>query len=216
MEPSPKDVKKSGKAGQSSNDAMVGSQGRSSTSNDARVAELEAKILELQQQVTKLAELAGRAQADLQNAKQRMGKDADDLRKYAAEAFLKKLLPVVDHFQRAFQQLPVDLQNHESASSEILEWARPEIVEWVKGITAIEQDFLRQLTESGLRKMDVLGQQVDTARHEVITVGPGKEGEILEVFEDGYELHGKFLRPAKVKVGDGSSAETVPPSPQNS
>ena len=51
------------------------------------------------------------------------------------------------------------------------------------------------------------------AKHEVLTVGPGGEGKILEVLEDGYELHGRVIRPAKVRVGSG---ETPPPSPQNS
>jgi molecular chaperone GrpE (heat shock protein) len=39
--------------------------------------------------------------------------------------------------------------------------------------------------------------------HEVLQAGPGKEGEITEVFEEGYELSGRVLRPAKVKVGSG-------------
>lgn len=154
---------------------------------------LEAQITELTAKVGQLTELAARAQADLQNAKVRMKKDGEDLQKYAAEAVLKKFLPIIDGFQRAFSHLPADLKDHA----------------WVKGVAAIEQEFLRQAGEMGLRKMEALGTQVDTARHEVLSVGPGKEGEILEVFEDGYELNGKILRPARVQVGDGSSSQTV-------
>lgn len=135
-----------------------------------------------------MTDIAARAQADLQNAKIRMKKDSEDIGKFAAEMFIRKLLPTIDNFQRAFLHLPEDLKNHE----------------WVKGITAIEQELMRQMGEMGLKKMECLGQQVDTARHEVITIGPGKEGEIIEVIENGYELHGKVLRPAKVIVGDGS------------
>lgn len=151
--------------------------------DDAQIKDLTAKL----QQMT---DLAARAQADLQNAKIRMQKDSDEIRKYASEGFLKKLLPTVDNFQRAFTHLPKDLQAHE----------------WVKGITAIEQDLIRLLSEMGLSKMECLGQQVDTARHEVVTIKPGKEGEIVEVIEDGYELNGKILRPAKVIVGSGGKA----------
>lgn len=152
------------------------------------VADAQAQIAELTAQVAKLTDLAARAQADLQNAKVRMQKDADDLRRYAAEPVIRRLLPVVDNFQRAFGHLPQELQSNE----------------WVKGVLAIEQSLLKELGDLGLKKMDVLGQQVDTARHEVLTVGPGKEGEVVEVFEDGYELNGKVLRPAKVKVGGGA------------
>ncbi len=162
---------------------------------DPRIAELEAHIADLTTKLAQMTDIAGRAQADLQNAKIRMKKDADEFGKFAVEGFLKKLLPTIDNFQRAFKHLPEDLKNNE--------WARPELVEWVKGITAIEQDLMRQMTEMGLTKMECLGQQVDTARHEVVTIGPGTEGEIIQVIEDGYELNGKILRPAKVIVGSG-------------
>ena len=158
-----------------------------STSDD-HIAELEAQLKDLTAKLQQMTDIAARAQADLQNAKIRMQKDSGDVRKFAAEAFILTLLPTIDNLQRAFQHLPEEIKSHE----------------WVKGMTAIEQDFLRKMAEMGLQKMDCLGQQVDTARHEVITIGPGKEGEIIDVIEDGYELHGKILRPAKVRVGDGS------------
>ena len=154
-------------------------------SADPRIAGLEAQINDLTAKLQQMTDLAARAQADLQNAKIRMQKDSDDIRKYAGESLILKLLPTIDNFQRAFTHLPEDLKGHE----------------WVKGITAVEQDFLRNISEMGLKKMECLGQQVDTARHEVITIGKGKEGEIIEVVENGYELNGKILRPAKVIVG---------------
>lgn len=160
-------------------------------SADPRIAHFEAQVKELTTALAQMTDVAARAQADLQNAKIRMQKDGDELRTFAAESFIKKLSPTIDNFQRAFQHLPDDLKSHE----------------WVKGITAIEQDLMRQMTEMGLTKMECLGQQVDTARHDVITIGPGREGEIIEVVENGYELHGKVLRPAKVVVGSGQAAE---------
>ena len=154
---------------------------------DAYIAALEAQVRDLQAQLARLTEVAGRAQADLQNAKTRMQRDGDEIRKYAAEAVIRRLLPVVDNFQRAFGHLPEELKAHD----------------WVKGVQAIEQTLLKELADMGLVKMVTLGQQVDTAKHEVLTVGEGKEGEILEVFEDGYALNGKVIRPAKVRVGGG-------------
>lgn len=151
----------------------------------AGIIALEAEVTALKEQVAKLTDLAARAQADLQNAKVRMQKDGDEIRKYATETVIKKLLPVIDNFQRGFSHLPKELAGNE----------------WVNGITAIELSLMKELGEMGLKRMESKGQQVDTARHEVITVGPGKEGEITEVFEEGYELNGKVIRPAKVRVG---------------
>jgi molecular chaperone GrpE len=153
----------------------------------AKVAALEAEVKALKDQVSKLTDLAARAQADLQNAKTRMQKDSDEVRKYATEVVIKRLLPVIDNFQRGFGHLPKELAGND----------------WVKGITAIEMSLMKELSDMGLKRMESKGQQVDTAKHEVITVGPGKEGEIVEVFEEGYELNGKVIRPAKVKVGGG-------------
>jgi len=49
--------------------------------------------------------------------------------------------------------------------------------------------------------MSSMGSLIDPARHEVLMTGPGEAGKVLEVFEEGYELSGKVLRPAKVKIG---------------
>ncbi len=145
------------------------------------------RVAELEEKVKKLTDAAARAQAELQNAKIRMQKEADDTRKFASEMFLLRLLPTIDNFRRAFAHLPPDLASHE----------------WVKGIQAVEQDFMRQVQEVGLRRIDALGEDVDPARHEVLMEEEGEPGKVVGVIEDGYELHGKILRPAKVKAGRG-------------
>ncbi len=157
--------------------------------SDPATQDLSAQVAELQAQVARLTDVAGRAQADLQNAKTRMQRDGDEIRKYAAESVLRRLLPVVDNFQRAFGHLSEELKAND----------------WVRGVQAIEQTLLKELAEMGLTKMQTLGEQVDAAKHEVLTVGPGTEGEVIEIFEDGYELNGKVIRPAKVRVGGGAA-----------
>ena len=135
-----------------------------------------------------MTELAGRAQADLQNAKDRLQKEGEEIRKFALENTLLMLLPTIDNFQRAFEHLPEDLDGNE----------------WVKGVVAIEKDLVGKLSALGLEKIECLGESVDPEKHEVLQTGPGEEGKVIEVFEDGYLFNGKVLRPAKVKVGDGS------------
>ena len=117
-----------------------------------------------------------------------MAKDAGELRKFAAEEVLLRLLPVIDNFQRAFLHVPAELASQD----------------WVKGVAAIESDLMNQMTASGLKRMESLNQPVDAARHEPLSAGPGPLDTVVEVFEEGYELNGKVLRPAKVKVGDGA------------
>ena len=151
-------------------------------------ANAKAEADMLKKEIERMKDMAGRAQADLQNAKERMERERQDISKYALEGTLRRLLPTIDNFQRAFQHLPEDLKSHD----------------WVRGVAAIEQDLMKQVTELGLQKMDALGSVLDPAKHEVLQAAPGEKGKVLEVFEQGYELNGKVLRPAKVKVGDGS------------
>lgn len=155
--------------------------------NNDELEKLLKKIDELEEQLKPLKEASARAQAELQNAKMRMEKESSDLRKYASEGALIRLLPTIDNLQRAFKHLPQDLAGNE----------------WVKGVVTIEQDFMKQLSGMGLQKMEALGQIADANKHEVLMEGAGEKGKILEVFEEGYELSGKVLRPAKVKVGAG-------------
>lgn len=149
---------------------------------------IQQDLASIQAECDKLRELAARAQADLQNAKARGEREAEDVRKFATESLVRRLLPTLDNFQRAFLHVPQELATHE----------------WVKGVMAIEQDLMRQMAEVGLARMQSLGGAVDPARHDVLSMGPGEEGKVAEVFEEGYELNGKIIRPAKVRAGNGS------------
>ncbi|MBI3336008.1 nucleotide exchange factor GrpE [Candidatus Peregrinibacteria bacterium] len=156
---------------------------------------------ELEIELSRLKEMAARAQADLQNAKDRLQREAEEFRRYAAEGVMRRLLPTIDNFQRAIKHVPDDLKNNE----------------WAKGVVAMEQELLRQLNEAGLKRMESLGNIVDPTKHEVLMTGPGEEGKVIEVFEEGYMLHDKILRIAKVKVGGfAPTDQTPPPVPQNS
>lgn len=153
------------------------------------VEQLSKQLLEKQEQAPEaLKELAARAQADLQNAKDRLEREAANSRIFAQERLITELLPCVDNFQRAFAHLPDDIAGHD----------------WVKGVQAVETDLMSRLATAGLAKIDAVGKSVDPQVHEVLQAGPGETDVVLEIYEDGYTLHDKVLRPAKVKVGDGS------------
>lgn len=155
-----------------------------------QTAVLQKKIDELTEQLKKHTDVASRAQAELQNVKARMEREATELRAFAAEGVLRKLLPTIDNLQRALKVVPAGIAKDE----------------WVKGIVAIEQAFLKQVGDMGLKQFESLGKTVDANRHEVLMAAPGKANTVIDVLEEGYELHGKVVRPAKVKVGDGSAA----------
>ena len=156
--------------------------------DSAFVVALQKEIATLQAELARFRDLAGRAQADLQNAKARVERESDDLRRFASEQMIRRMLPTLDNFQRAFQHVPAELESHE----------------WVRGVAAIEQELMRVMADAGLTRMSSLNQPVDASRHEILSVGDGPTDVVVEVFEEGYEMNGKVLRPAKVKVGGGT------------
>ncbi|MBM3231264.1 nucleotide exchange factor GrpE [Candidatus Peregrinibacteria bacterium] len=145
------------------------------------------ELAQLREELLRLKEIAARAQADLQNAKIRMDREAQELRLFAVEGLMVRLLPTIDNFQRSFSHLPNDLQNHE----------------WVKGIAATEQKLMKDLEAVGLKRIDPLGQLVDPVKHEVLQTAPGAKDTVVEVYEAGYELGGRVLKAAKVVAGAG-------------
>ena len=163
----------------------------------AEITALQAEVTTLKDELSKnqeqapeaLKELAARAQADLQNAKERMEREKRDIRQYALEGTIMKLLPTIDNFQRAFMHLPEELKEHD----------------WVKGVAAIERDMMSMLSESGLKVIPTVGEMVDTQKHEVLQMADGAKDIVLSEFSSGYMLHEKVLRPAKVQVGNGNT-----------
>lgn len=170
--------------------AMTAGKKNNPAQESPEVLKLREDLQKLQQEAARLKDIAGRAQADLQNAKDRLERERQDVSKFALAGAMTRLLPTLDNLQRAFQHLPEDLKNHE----------------WVKGVLVIESDFPRVLSELGLQRMESMGKALDPTRHEALQTGPGEKDKILEVFEEGYECNGRVLRPAKVRVGDGSTA----------
>lgn len=142
-------------------------------------------------EMNRLKDMAARAQADLQNAKVRLEREAADIRAFAQQGLVEKLLPTVDNFQRAFTHLPEELQSNE----------------WVQGVQAVEKQLIADLKSAGLETVPALDQPVDPSLHEVLQMAPGPKDTVIQVLEHGYVFNGKILRPAKVIVGNGEQQD---------
>jgi molecular chaperone GrpE len=153
----------------------------------------EPNVQDLQKQVARLTDIAARAQADLQNFKMRMEREAAELRTFVQQGFILTLLPILDDLKRAIVHTKAD------------------------GLEQILQKLEKILADSGVKKIEAMGIRFDPLRHEILGSIPGEKDIVLVVHEDGYELNGKVLRPAKVQVGDGNttgtSAATVASAP---
>ncbi len=131
-----------------------------------------------------------RAQADLINYKKEESQRLTNLSKYIKEEFILELLPVLDNIYLAEKELT----------------AKEKKNQWVKGFLKIKDQLLNILEKEGIKEMNCLDKKVDLKLHEITgEVESEKDPEtIVEVEKRGYEINGKVLRPAKVKISKRS------------
>lgn len=150
---------------------------------------LQADLAAANQKIQDLTETAKRALADLQNYRKRVEEERSDFAAFASVTLLLEMLPILDNFTRAFSQTPEEIQK----------------TQWFKGVLQIEQQLVGLVKRKGVTEMpSTVGKKLDIKVHEPIMTGPGEKDTIVEEFEKGYLIGEKVLRPAKVKVGDGS------------
>ncbi len=151
----------------------------------ARVAGLEADLALARKEA---GEATLRAQAELQNVRKRLERDADSSRKFALEKFASELLAVVDTLDRGLVSLKSD--------DETLAPAR----EGMELTLRLLKDTLRKFE---IEEIDPKGQAFNPQFHEAVAHVPSPGAEpntVLEVMQKGFQLSGRLLRPAMVVV----------------
>ena len=127
-----------------------------------------------------------RQAAEFDNFRKRQKRDETQRIELANIKLLESMLPVVDNLDRAMA--------HPGDSVESL----------LTGLTMVRKQFLDMLAQNGLEKVDALGQPFDPNMHEAVSMEPptaeAPENHVSAVFQDGYRLRGRLLRPAMVKV----------------
>ncbi len=179
--------------------------GNGGTQPGAPVAQDELAELELLRGQLEAAEALAaehlaslqRTAADFANFKRRTAEDRERELGLASESLLRKLLAIVDDFDRALDSMPQDLRG----------------AGWADGIVAIDRK-LRQLLESeGVTPIESVGKPFDPREHEAIANVPPPgvpEGEVVAEMQRGYRVRNRVLRPARVAVASGGAAPDDP------
>tara|TARA_Y100001970_G_scaffold294335_1_gene450904 strand:+ start:1819 stop:2538 length:720 start_codon:yes stop_codon:yes gene_type:complete len=158
------------------------------TNNDARLEQLEKEHETLKSQYVRIA-------ADFDNFRKRQSRDQDDLKVQLISKALTAILPIVDNFERARQQLKPE--NEEAKNLH-------------RSYQGLYKQLVDVLKQQGVAPMRVVGQAFDPNLHEAVMREPNneyKEDLITEELQRGYHLEGKVLRHALVKVSMGPSQE---------
>jgi molecular chaperone GrpE len=164
-------------------------------------AELGAKeIEELKVQAAKAKEHWDkllRTAADFENFKKRVARERQEAAKYVHESLLQKLLPVLDHFDRALAAVN-DAANTNTQSFQ-------------DGILMICQQLKAALAEAGLEEINALNTPFDPHWHEAVSQVETlevPEGQVVRQLRKGYKLRDRLLRPTSVVVAKPPAEKT--------
>jgi molecular chaperone GrpE len=132
-----------------------------------------------------------RAKADLINARKRDEVDRQEFIKFANERLIDGLIPVLDSFELAMNNKEV--------------WEKAD-KNWRIGVESIAGQLKKALNDAGLEEINPIGQKFDPMRDEAAEYAPvdseDKNHIIINVAQKGYNLNGRSMRPAKVRVGE--------------
>ena len=138
------------------------------------------------EKIKDLEEALLRSRAELDNAFKRNTADIEKAHKYGVEKLLVELLPVIDNLEHALNNLS------ENATKEDKE-----------GIELTLKSFESALDKFGMIPIYPVNEEFNPEKHEAVTMEQDKDkenGSIGNVFQRGWELHSRIVRPARVTV----------------
>jgi molecular chaperone GrpE len=165
---------------------------------DNAVAVLEGRIADLTDRLL-------RAHAEMDNLRKRTERDKEETAKYAISKFAREVLIIGDNLQRAMAAVPAGAAD-----------ADPALKALVDGVALTEREFLNVLERNGVKRIDPEGQPFNPHQHQAMIeidqpdVPPGT---VVQVYQPGYILEDRVLRPAMVVVAKGGEKR---PSEQKS
>ncbi|KGG26974.1 MULTISPECIES: nucleotide exchange factor GrpE [unclassified Prochlorococcus] len=164
--------------------------------NEARLQQLEQEHSSLREEHETLRSQYMRIAADFDNFRKRQSRDQDDLRLQLICTTLSEILPVVDNFERARQQL--EPQGEEAQALH-------------RSYQGLYKQLVEVLKQLGVASMRVVGQAFDPTLHEAVSREPSEEHPedvVTEELQRGYHLNGRVLRHALVKVSMGPGPQS--------
>lgn len=151
---------------------------------------LQQELDEANGKIAMLEDKYLRQVAEFDNYRKRTMKEKAELIKNGGERAIESILPVLDDFERALNNMSKD-----ESSAEIM-----------TGVELIYNKFVGILKQNGLQKIETDGAVFDTDFHEAIAMVPtpdeNRKGKVLDCIQAGYTLNDKVIRHAKVAVGE--------------
>jgi molecular chaperone GrpE len=146
-----------------------------------KVAKLKGELKEAQEKAAQYLESWQRDKAEFINIRKRDEAAQSVFVKFANEKLILDIIPILDSFDMALVHADGELK---------------------KGIEGIMNQLGSVLEKNGVKKFSPMGEEFDPSRAQAIAMVPGEDNKVVKVIQSGYELSGKVIRPAMVKVGE--------------
>lgn len=177
-------------AGAAPSDAVSSGGPAMPAADNDEVARLKADVADLKDRLL-------RAHAEMDNVRKRLEREKADQAKFAISKFARDIVGVGDNVQRAIDAVPHRLVEQDAA-----------LKSFVEGVTMIERELLAVLGRHGIKRLDPKGETFDPHQHQAVVEVPSAEtpaGTITQVFQSGYTIEERVLRPAMVAVSKGGA-----------
>ncbi len=161
-------------------------------------------IGELRREIADLKDRVLRAHADVENIRKRTEREKEETAKYAITKFARDVLTVGDNFQRALGAVPAGAADSDPALKSLAE-----------GVSLIEREFLNALERHGVKRVAPENEPFNPHFHQAVMELPRPDvpsGTVVQVFQSGYTIEGRVLRPAMVVVATGGPKPGSQPS----
>jgi len=160
--------------------------------------QVEDALSSLKDELGNLQDRYLRLGAEFENYKKRSERDRQTSVKFANEAILTDLLPVLDHLEQAIMAAEKELKDNSNHAA----------VSLAKGVGMVLKQFEEVLGRYGVKAFSAKGQPFDPNFHEAMQQQESDthpEGTVLEEYQRGYRLNDRLVRPARVVVAKAKS-----------
>lgn len=162
----------------------------------AAMPDLEGELEQAREEAARNLAAAQRWQAEFENYRRRQTAQAADQATRAGQRIVEELLPVLDNLERAI--------DHTIRGGDL--------DHLVKGVESVHAQILGVFTREGVDVIDPFGQAFDPTVHQAVNQVEDPEvpeHTVVEVFQKGYAMGGRVVRPAMVVVSTGGPARKV-------
>ncbi len=156
-------------------------------SKEVDVEFLQGQLEKLQEQSKVNLDKVVRAQAEMENLRKRAARDVENAHKFGLEKFTQSLLPVLDSLEKAIETSK-ESDNFKAVS---------------EGVELTMKMLVGTMDKFGINQINPQGEVFDPNKHEAMAMQANPEmtdNQVMSVFQTGYELNNRVVRPARVLV----------------